>query len=198
MIPDRAASEFLVLSVRPRFAEAIVDGHKTVDVRRQRPNVQPGTLGFVYSSSPMQAVVGSFRVERILSGPPEEIWLVAQRRAYISREEFDCYFAGVEVGHAILVSCGQRLLKPISLSNLRLIWPGCKPPRSFGYLVAADTYTQRMMATVRSRWFSVGGPLEESNRNHGDRNGLRDHRGAFLLKGDEVRALVSLLAAEGQ
>ena len=194
----KVASECLVLSVRPRFAEAIVDGRKTVEVRRQRPNVQPGTLGFVYSSSPMQAVVGSFRVDRLFSVTPEELWLLARRGVCVSRQDFDSYFAGVEIGHAIVVSCGQRLPRPIRLSQLRAIWPGCKPPRSFGYLVTADAYSQRIMATVRNRLFSDGSQLEESNRNHGDRNSLRDHRGAFLLKGDDLRALVSLLAAEAQ
>ena len=198
MTPNRADSEFLVLSVRPRFAEAIIDGRKTVEVRRQRPNVQPGTLGFIYSSSPVQAVVGSFRVDRIFSGTPEELWLVAQGGANISRQDFDCYFAGTEVGHAIIVSCCQRLPRPISLSHLRVIWPGCKPPRSFGYLVAADAYSRRIMSTVRNRLFSDGSQSVESNRSHIDRNGLRDQRGGFLLKGDDVRALVSLLAADDQ
>ena len=196
MIISGAASEFLVLSVRPRFAEAIIDGRKTVEVRRQRPNVQPGTLGFVYSSSPIQAVVGTFTVEKIVSGTPDEIWLVAQDGVYISRREFDCYFAGAKVGHAIVVSYGHRLPKPISLSRLRVIWPKCRPPRSFGYLVAADTYTQRIMSTFRNRLSGDGFPSEESNRNHVDRNGLRYPRGAFLLKGEELRILVSLLAAE--
>ena len=98
---DSVASEFLVLSVRPIFAEAIVDGQKTIEIRRQRPNVKPGTLGLVYSSSPMQAVVRSFRVDEILTGTPEELWLIAQRGAYISRENFDSYFSDAEFGHAL-------------------------------------------------------------------------------------------------
>ena len=198
MKTGRMASECLVLSVRPRLAEAIVDGRKTIEVRRQRPNVQPGTLGFVYSSSPMQAVVGSFRVDRIISGTPEKLWLLARCGVCVSRQDFDSYFAGVDIGHAILVSCGQRLPKPIKLSQLRVIWPGCNPPRSFGYLVAADAYSQRIMSTVRSRLFSDESESEKSNRNHVGRNGVRDHRGAFMLKEDRVRALVSLLADESQ
>ena len=146
----------------------------------------------------MQAVVGSFRVDSIFSGTPEEVWLIAQHGADISKQDFDCYFAGVEVGHAIMVSCCQRLPKPISLSHLRVIWPGCQPPRSFGYLVAADSYSQRIMSTVRNRLFSDESRSEESTGIHVDRNGLRDHRGAFLLKSNDVRALVSLLAAEDQ
>ena len=143
----------------------------------------------------MQAVVGSFRVDRILSGTPEELWLVAQRGAYISKQDFDNYFAGVEVGHIILVSCGQRLPTPIKLSLLRVIWPGCKPPRSFGYLITADTYSRRIMSNFRAHLFNAGGPPEECNENNIYGNGLKDRKGSFLLSRDEVRALASLFRA---
>ena len=145
----------------------------------------------------MQAVIGSFRVDSIFSGTPEELWLMAQHKACISREDFDNYFAGINVGHAIVISCGQQLQRPIGLSHLRVIWPGCKPPRSFGYLVTADAYSQRIMSIFKDRLFSHGTPLEESHGIDIDTNGFQDHRGSFLLKGDEVRALVSLLGTEG-
>ena len=187
--------ECLVLSVQPRFAEAIVDGLKTIEVRRRRPNVQPGTLGFVYSSSPIQAVVGSFRVDKIFSGTPEELWLVAQREAYLSRQDFEGYFAGVDIGHGIVVSCGQRLAKPIELSHLRDIWPGFTPPRSFGYLVAADASSRRMIAAIRDRLFNDRSALEEIDKNHLGKKSLQEHRGSFLLRWHEVKALSLLLGA---
>ncbi len=195
---NRGACEFLVLSVRPKFAEAIVDGRKTIEVRRQRPSVHPGTLGFVYSSSPIQAVVGSFRVDGICSGTPEELWTLAQSGAHISRQDFDSYFAGADFGHAIVVSCGQRLPNPIKLSHLRVVWPGCKPPRSFGYLVAADVYSQRIMSAFRDRSFKGKTPLKELGKDHDERNGVQDRRGSFLLKSDKVRVLASLLGVEGR
>ena len=145
----------------------------------------------------MQAVVGLFRVDGIFSGTPENLWVAAQHGAYISRQDFDSYFAGAEHGHAIAVSCAQRLPNPIKLSLLRVIWPGCKPPRSFGYLVAADAYSRRIMSNFRSRLFNDKVPLEESNQNHIDTKGLQDRKGSFLLKWDQVRALVSMLRAEG-
>ena len=198
MILKSAASEFLLLSVRPKFAEAIVDGRKTIDIRRQRPNVQPGTLGLVYSSSPIQAVVGSFRVDSIFSGTLEELWFLAERGAYLSKEDFDDYFEGVGFGHAIVVSCGQRLTNPIKLSNLRDIWPGCNPPRSFGYIVPADAFSRRIMSAFRERLFNEGKPSEDVKPISIDTNIPLDHKGLFLLKGEEVRALISLLGSEGQ
>ena len=197
MTQNRGVSEYLVLSVRPRFAEAIVGGRKTIEIRRRRPNVDPGTLGFIYSSSPVQAVIGSFRVDRILSGTPEELWPVAQHGGHISRQDFDDYFADVGFGHAIVVSHGQRLPVPIKLSYLRAIWPGCKPPRSFGYFVPVDAYSRRIVSTLRDA-LPDDTPLGEPGKEHIDRKDVKRHRGAFLLRRDQVRVLVSMLEIEGQ
>ena len=194
---SRASSEYLVLSVQPEFAEAIVDGRKTIEVRRRRPDVQPGALGFVYSSSPVQAVIGSFRVDKILSGTPEELWLSAEHGGLISKEYFDNYFAEVAFGHALVVSGGQRLPVPIKLSDLRTIWPGCRPPRSFGYFVPVDAYSRRVVATL-SDGLPENGPLEGLSKDHIDTKDAKRRRGAFRLRRDEVRALVSVLGAEGQ
>ena len=189
--------EFLVISVRPMFADAILDGRKTIEIRRQRPNVQPGTLGFVYASSPIQAVVGLFRIDRIFSGTPEEIWLEGQCGAGISRHDFDDYLADAEYGHAMAISCVYPFPNPVNLSQLRKIWPGCKPPRSFGYLVAADAHSRRFMANFRERLFKGMVAIDEPSKSRQQREGTKDRRGSFLLRWDDIRALVPLLRAEG-
>lgn len=195
---SKPAFRCLVLSVRPHFAEAIADGTKTIDVRRIRPNVQPGTLGLIYSSSPAQAVVGSFRIDEVLSGTPDEIWRVAEGEALLSKGDFDKYFAGVEFSHAIVVSCGKRLPTPIQLSDLRTIWPGLKPPRSFGYLVATDARSQRLMSAFKDSLLNEGSLPEEPPIDHGSSYGSQDRQGSFQLGVDQMRTLVSLLKADGE
>ena len=192
----RTTSEVLVLSIRPRFAEAILEGRKTIEVRRQRPNVQPGTLGLVYSSSPMRAVVGFFGVGKIFSGTPEELWSAARGGACISKQDFDSYFAGADFGHAIGVASAYRFDSPIELSHLRLIWPGCRPPRSFGYLVAADAYSCRIMSKIWSRLFGDTELVQECSQNYEECNGLENRKGSYILRWDQVRALVSLLRTD--
>lgn len=196
MTLNRADWECLVLSVQPRFADAIADGLKTIDVRRRRPDVRPGTLGFVYSSSPIQAVVGTFRVDRIFSGTPEELWLAAKGRAYLSRRDFEEYFAGVGFGHGIALSEGQRLAKPIKLSELRGIWPGCRPPRSFGYLVVADESSRRLMYTIRSYLFRDAGETGEVEDHCMGKTSPVERRGAFILRRQDMKSLLSLLGTD--
>ncbi|SFO06949.1 ASCH domain-containing protein [Amycolatopsis rubida] len=46
------------MSLRPRFAEAILDGTKTIELRRTRVSAPPGTKLVLYASAPTMAVVG--------------------------------------------------------------------------------------------------------------------------------------------
>ncbi|WP_237302536.1 ASCH domain-containing protein [Streptomyces sp. S063] len=50
--PERA----LLLSLHPRFATAILNGEKTVELRRQRVAVPPGTPVIIYATSPTMAL----------------------------------------------------------------------------------------------------------------------------------------------
>ena len=49
----------LLLSLRPRFAQAILSGAKTVEVRRRPVNAPPQTPIILYASSPTMAIVGT-------------------------------------------------------------------------------------------------------------------------------------------
>jgi len=188
----------LVLSVRPRFADAIVDGLKTVEIRRRKPNVQPGSIGFVYSSSPIQALVGIFRVGKIFSGNLDDLWKIARDGACISKLDFDEYFDGVAIGHAMAVSCAQRFRYPIKLSQIRVLWPEHVPPRSFGYIVAADVRARRMIATIKHRLFKEpdSKQLRYSDSATSDIAVIKSR--PLLLKSDQIRTLLSVIKSDGR
>ncbi len=71
MTASRAA---LLVSIRPQFAEMIIDGRKTVELRRVRPRVDPGAVIFIYSTTPIQAIVAICLVERIVSDSRATVW----------------------------------------------------------------------------------------------------------------------------
>jgi len=56
-----------LISIRPRFAEMIFAGSKTVELRRVCPKVSAGDLALVYVSSPAMELRGSFEVGKILT-----------------------------------------------------------------------------------------------------------------------------------
>src|SRR5690348_16037028 len=69
--PDDRA---LFISVKPRYANAILEGTKTVELRRTRPNLPDGSLVILYSSTPTRAVVGWAQLTAVRVGTPLEIW----------------------------------------------------------------------------------------------------------------------------
>ncbi|MDM8520576.1 ASCH domain-containing protein [Anaerolineales bacterium HSG6] len=126
--------EAILLSIRPKFAEQIFNGTKTVELRRVRPKkIGKGSLVFVYVSSPVQALMGGFRVKSVEEHPLSDIWELVKNEAGISKTEFDTYYHGNTTGVAIFIDEKWSLQKPVGLHNLREQRPNFHPPQSFRY-----------------------------------------------------------------
>jgi predicted transcriptional regulator len=123
----------LLLSVRPRFAESILTGAKSAEVRRQRLGVQPGTPVVIYATLPTAAVVGTARVAGVSSGRPVDLWSRHHEHMGISREEFDSYLEGAAIAYVLSLTEAQCLSEPLTLSHLRAA-ADFQPPQSFQYL----------------------------------------------------------------
>jgi predicted transcriptional regulator len=126
----------LFLSIRPTFANMILDGTKTIELRRIRPNIMPGHAVLIYSSSPAMALLGSACVEEILTGSPHELWRQVKDEAGVSLEQYQNYFDGATTAIGIRLCAVQRLDRPISLQELRERWPWLRPPQSYRYVHA--------------------------------------------------------------
>lgn len=121
----------VLLSVKPRFAEAILAGTKKFEFRRalfRSPDVETVVL---YASSPVQRVIGEFRIADILSLAPSELWARTHRWSGIDRSYFDEYFREREVGFALKVENPRAYRRPLSLKHHFGI---TYPPQSFCYL----------------------------------------------------------------
>ena len=124
----------VLLSVRPRFAERILDGSKTIELRRVRPRVALGDRVLVYVSTPVMALMAAACVGTLLDGTPGELWARVCTGAGVSRTEYNAYFRGATRGVGIGLRNVERLSRAIPLSELRAAWPGFHPPQSFRYL----------------------------------------------------------------
>lgn len=124
----------LLLSVKPRFAESILSGAKTIELRRTRPRLELPTEALLYASSPTMALVGSCRVDAVVAMSPTALWNKWGGSAGVTRSEFRAYFEGAALGYGLLLSNTERLPSPIGLDSLRQFWPGFQPPQSFGYV----------------------------------------------------------------
>ncbi|WP_405062619.1 ASCH domain-containing protein [Kribbella sp. NBC_01505] len=130
---DRA----LVLSLRPRFAQAILDGSKTVELRRRPIKALPGTTVILYESSPTMGVVGTATLTDVVSLRPHTAWRRYRNTLGLTWAEFMEYLTGVEQAHLLRLDDVKELAHPLSLGTLRAS-ASFRPPQSFRYLSTSD------------------------------------------------------------
>jgi predicted transcriptional regulator/DNA-binding XRE family transcriptional regulator len=123
----------VVLSIRPEYSHKIIEGKKTVELRRRFPLSAPrGTLAYIYSTSPERAMVGRAEIIDVVKLPVSEIWKKFSDCAFIAKADFDRYFEGLSDGFALKFANAKRLPRQLELSELRERF-GFEPPQSFLY-----------------------------------------------------------------
>jgi predicted transcriptional regulator len=123
----------MLLSVRPRYAEAILAGTKRAEIRRQRPGIPPGTPVIIYATKPLGAVIGTANIDQICEGTPADLWDQYRQEVAVSQEEFDQYLSGTSTAYLLLLSHASRLSIPLTLDDMRES-ADFQPPRSYRYV----------------------------------------------------------------
>lgn len=130
--------KYAIFAVRPSIAEALVQGQKGVEFRRVRPSLGPGAIIYVYSSSPVRAIIGTFLSGDIVSGAPNSLWKRFAAVAGIPRPLFASYFDGSARGCAIIVEQPRVWRTPLSLDGIRGHIPRFRPPQSYMFMGEGD------------------------------------------------------------
>lgn len=127
-------SRDVIFSIRPVHAEKILDGSKTVELRRRfTGGVKPGTLALIYSTSPTSALTGSARIKEIQRLSVSELWEKHRSAVCLRKREFEDYFFGLDRGYAIVLTSAKPLNRPVGLPELRERF-GFEPPQSYQYI----------------------------------------------------------------
>ena len=119
----------ILLSVKPEFANRILDGTKKFEYRTRLAGRQVGAI-VLYATKPLIQVVGEAEVLERLSGSPIALWEATGEDSGTNRAEFMEYFGGCRTAHAYRLGRVSRYDKPKSLAELGVR----QPPRSFVYL----------------------------------------------------------------
>ena len=122
----------MLLAVKPRFAEAILSGAKTVEMRRVRPKVELPAKALLYASSPSQAIVGCCEITGAVTSDSADLWAGHGPGTGLLRSEFDAYLAGAAAGTALTVARPERFVAPVSLGQMRAM--GLRPPQSYSFV----------------------------------------------------------------
>lgn len=158
----------ILLSVRPRFADDILDGKKSVELRRVRPRLSVGDTIIMYVTAPRKEIRALLVVEEVIEAPPRVLWTEVREAVAVTNDEFETYFDGAEVAVGIRIQVEARLVQPITLHELRQVAPNFSPPQSYRYL---DSLGSELRMLLSSAW-SHGRNIQASNGSTG--NQLQD------------------------
>jgi predicted transcriptional regulator len=124
----------LLVSLHPRHAANILSGEKTVELRRRFPEQHArGALALIYSTAPVQAIVGITRIKDVLKLPVSRIRKQYGTAACVSRAEVEAYFSGLREGYVILLEEARSLKRQLTIEDLYNRF-GIVPPQSYRYL----------------------------------------------------------------
>ena len=126
----------ILISLEPAYTRAILDGTKTVELRRRRVHAEVGTRVWLYSKAPRARVEGTARIQRIDEGDLKGIWSEYSREAGVSRAEFDNYFKGCNKGCAIVLVGAREVVPTVDLKTMQRQFRGFHPPQFFKRLNA--------------------------------------------------------------
>lgn len=119
----------ILISIKPQFADLILNGEKKFEFRRNIPQKKVDSL-VIYASAPVSRIIGEVQVADILSYAPSTLWRKTYKNAGISKSFFIRYFQGKKIANAYVLEKPNRFARPKSLTeyNIRTA------PQSFVYL----------------------------------------------------------------
>jgi len=122
----------LLLSIKPRFADAIFSGVKRFELRKVKPKVTTGDLVLVYVTTPRAQLEGAFEVSEVLELTPTVLWRKVSKSCALSKAEFFQYYEGKEIGYAIGIQKAWHIMNSVGLHQLKA--KRILPPQGYRYL----------------------------------------------------------------
>lgn len=127
-----ATGRVALFSIHPRYADAILGGTKTVEFRRQGLPDDVTHIA-IYSTAPVQRIVGMFEIDTIDKLSPARAWKKYGCVGGIEQTPFERYYSGAANAYVIRVRNPRRFDDPVTLADLD---PTMRPPQSYMYLTA--------------------------------------------------------------
>lgn len=120
----------VLLSIKPEFANSILDGDKLFEFRKQNFKQKVETV-LIYATKPIGMVIGEFDILEIIEDHPKDLWEMTEAGAGISREFFDDYYSSHNKAFAIRVKNPRRYDEPLNLADVNRSGIA---PQSFQYI----------------------------------------------------------------
>ena len=126
-------TKYVLMSIKPCYAQLIKTGEKTVELRRVAPKITSGDFIVIYESKPVQRITAICEVETVLLMKTPDLWEQVQNQVCITKNTFEQYFKGKKCGSGIKLKNVSILETPKTLYDLS---PSLLPPQSYRYISA--------------------------------------------------------------
>lgn len=122
----------VLLSIRPRYVDAILSGRKKYEFRKSRPKFERnGQKAYIYTTAPVCKIVATFTIKAILESHPRELWRKFGKSSGLKADAFTEYFGVRKKGFAIEIASIKRFNPPIEPKDCL---EDFVPPQSFRYV----------------------------------------------------------------
>ena len=124
----------ILLSIHSKYAMQIVEGQKTIELRRRFPLFEEKDRKkiFIYACSPISKIIGECALKEVKKIPLKQLWKVAGKLAMIDWVSFQKYFKGCDFGFALYLEDPLKYRESISLRDISGIKN--QPPQSYRYI----------------------------------------------------------------
>jgi predicted transcriptional regulator/ribosomal protein S18 acetylase RimI-like enzyme len=121
----------LLMSLRPEFAELMLQERKTIEFRRKFSKKYEGATIVFYITRPVKQFMFTATITKVDHRQKEHLWDAYREEGGISKRVFDQYFSGTSYGYAIHLSNIRRIPNQLDLEHAQQIYPKLRPPQSF-------------------------------------------------------------------
>lgn len=108
----------IIMSIRPKFAQAIIDGSKLYEYRKTIPKRHNIKKVYVYASKPIKGIVARFIIKKVICDTPQKVWELTHEHSGISEKEFFDYFRGRDKVYALHIENVLKFDMPIDPKSI--------------------------------------------------------------------------------
>jgi len=124
--------KYYMISLKEEYFKRIIDGIKPFEFRKVfASSLDEPFMCAIYVSSPVQAIQGMVHFDKPISGSTEEILELAKRSNYPFIDSVKDYLKGKDTAYALPINKSEVFRKPITLREIRRVYPSFRPPQSF-------------------------------------------------------------------
>lgn len=114
-----------LLSIKPKWASLILEGKKTVELRKQWTKSDDIERIYLYASSPVKKIVGWIELDRAVCEDVEGLKRDTEHFSQVPSKDFDAYYQGKATGWGLFIRNAVKI-KPVPLDAVAK-----RPPQSW-------------------------------------------------------------------